>query len=144
MNARDPQMPIDSGADDGAQSLLAYAERAWDEQIVPAMTDAVQTGGGAAKVDDYEEECRQRVQPEMGAQPRQTEYQCLSEATSRLKQLQSYLRVPILLLLNQLQLQHLRYQLLPGQLSFLVILSLLPNLRTAASLPAAPGCSWKK
>jgi acetylornithine deacetylase/succinyl-diaminopimelate desuccinylase-like protein len=41
MNARDPQMPIDSGADDGAQSLLAYAERAWDEQIVPAMTEYI-------------------------------------------------------------------------------------------------------
>jgi acetylornithine deacetylase/succinyl-diaminopimelate desuccinylase-like protein len=41
MNARDPQMPLDSGADDASQALLAYAERAWDEQIVPAMTDYI-------------------------------------------------------------------------------------------------------
>ncbi|MFM7533405.1 MAG: peptidase M20, partial [Rubrivivax sp.] len=41
MNARDPLMPLDNGADDASQALLAFCERAWDEQIVPAMTEYI-------------------------------------------------------------------------------------------------------
>jgi hypothetical protein len=41
MNARDPSLPIPSGADDGAQALLAYAGRAGTSRSVPAMTDYI-------------------------------------------------------------------------------------------------------
>jgi acetylornithine deacetylase/succinyl-diaminopimelate desuccinylase-like protein len=42
MNARDPSMPI-PGDDDGAslQGLAAYADRAWDDKILPALTDYI-------------------------------------------------------------------------------------------------------
>jgi len=38
MNARDPNLPLQA---DEATALAAYAERSWDEQIVPAMTDYI-------------------------------------------------------------------------------------------------------
>ena len=38
MNARDPKLPLQP---DEATALAAYAERSWDEQIVPAMTDYI-------------------------------------------------------------------------------------------------------
>jgi acetylornithine deacetylase/succinyl-diaminopimelate desuccinylase-like protein len=38
MNARDPNLPLQP---DEATTLAAYAERQWDEQIVPAMTDYI-------------------------------------------------------------------------------------------------------
>jgi acetylornithine deacetylase/succinyl-diaminopimelate desuccinylase-like protein len=38
MNARDPLQPIQP---DEATALAAYADRAWDEQIVPALTDYI-------------------------------------------------------------------------------------------------------
>ena len=38
MNARDPNLPLQP---DEAQALAAYAERQWDEQIVPALTDYI-------------------------------------------------------------------------------------------------------
>jgi hypothetical protein len=42
MNARDPSMPI-PGDDDGAslQGLAAYADRAWDDKILPSLTDYI-------------------------------------------------------------------------------------------------------
>ena len=38
MNARDPKLPLQP---DEATALAAYAERSWDEQIVPALTDYI-------------------------------------------------------------------------------------------------------
>ncbi len=38
MNARDPNLPLQP---DEATALAAYAERSWDEQIVPALTDYI-------------------------------------------------------------------------------------------------------
>lgn len=38
MNARDPQLPLQA---DEARALGAYAERVWDEEIVPALTDYI-------------------------------------------------------------------------------------------------------
>ena len=38
MNARDPQLPLQA---DEASALGAYAERVWDEEIVPALTDYI-------------------------------------------------------------------------------------------------------
>jgi acetylornithine deacetylase/succinyl-diaminopimelate desuccinylase-like protein len=38
MNARDPKLPLQP---DEATALAAYAERSWDEQIVPAMADYI-------------------------------------------------------------------------------------------------------
>jgi acetylornithine deacetylase/succinyl-diaminopimelate desuccinylase-like protein len=38
MNARDPSLPLQS---DELAALGAYAERAWDEEIVPALTDYI-------------------------------------------------------------------------------------------------------
>jgi len=42
MNARDPSMPI-PGDDDGGslQAIAAYADRAWDDQILPALVDYI-------------------------------------------------------------------------------------------------------
>ncbi|MGI9153443.1 MAG: M20/M25/M40 family metallo-hydrolase, partial [Rubrivivax sp.] len=42
MNARDPSMPIPSD-DDGSQlhAIAAYADRAWDDEILPALTDYI-------------------------------------------------------------------------------------------------------
>jgi acetylornithine deacetylase/succinyl-diaminopimelate desuccinylase-like protein len=42
MNARDPSMPIPSD-DDGTNlhALAAYADRAWDDKILPALTDYI-------------------------------------------------------------------------------------------------------
>ena len=42
MNARDPSMPIPSD-DDGSQlqAIAAYADRAWDDKILPALTDYI-------------------------------------------------------------------------------------------------------
>jgi acetylornithine deacetylase/succinyl-diaminopimelate desuccinylase-like protein len=42
MNARDPSMPI-PGDDDGAslQAIAAYADRAWEDRILPALTDYI-------------------------------------------------------------------------------------------------------
>jgi acetylornithine deacetylase/succinyl-diaminopimelate desuccinylase-like protein len=42
MNARDPSMPISGGdADDSLQALGAFADRAWDDQILPALVDYI-------------------------------------------------------------------------------------------------------
>ena len=38
MNARDPNLPLQA---DEATALGAYAERSWDERIVPALTDYI-------------------------------------------------------------------------------------------------------
>ena len=38
MNARDPNLPLQP---DEATALARYAERSWDEQIVPALTDYI-------------------------------------------------------------------------------------------------------
>ncbi|MFX8297219.1 hypothetical protein ABTL30_19585, partial [Acinetobacter baumannii] len=38
MNARDPQLPLQA---DEASALGAFAERVWDEEIVPALTDYI-------------------------------------------------------------------------------------------------------
>jgi acetylornithine deacetylase/succinyl-diaminopimelate desuccinylase-like protein len=38
MNARDPHLPL---APDAAATLAAFADRAWDERIVPALTDYI-------------------------------------------------------------------------------------------------------
>jgi len=41
MNARDPLQPLDPGYPDASSGLAAFAERAWDERIVPALTDYI-------------------------------------------------------------------------------------------------------
>lgn len=38
MNARDPNLPLQA---DEAEALATYADRAWDERIVPALTDYI-------------------------------------------------------------------------------------------------------
>ena len=38
MNARDPLLPLQP---DEASAIAAFAERSWDEQIVPALTDYI-------------------------------------------------------------------------------------------------------
>ena len=38
MNARDPQLPLQANE---AAALGAFAERVWDEEIVPALTDYI-------------------------------------------------------------------------------------------------------
>ena len=38
MNARDPTLPLER---EQTQALAAYAQRSWDEQIVPALTDYI-------------------------------------------------------------------------------------------------------
>ena len=43
--------------------------------LVPAVAEAVEARRGAAEVDDDEKERRQRVEPEMRAEPRQAERQ---------------------------------------------------------------------
>jgi hypothetical protein len=39
MNARDPLLPLQA---DEAEQLGKYAERVWDDEIVPALTDYIQ------------------------------------------------------------------------------------------------------
>ena len=41
MNARDPLMPLPGEGGDTNAALAAYADRAWDEKIVPALTDYI-------------------------------------------------------------------------------------------------------
>ena len=38
MNARDPNLPLQA---DEASALAAFADRSWDEDIVPALTDYI-------------------------------------------------------------------------------------------------------
>jgi hypothetical protein len=38
MNARDPNPPLSA---DGADALASFARRAWDTEIVPALTDYI-------------------------------------------------------------------------------------------------------
>ncbi|MCY1244228.1 hypothetical protein D9M72_572910 [compost metagenome] len=41
--------------------------------LVPAVSEAVETGKDTAEIDDRKEECGQRIDPEMGTEPRQAE-----------------------------------------------------------------------